>query len=62
MHNLSIIFCTAPFFMEENKEISIIKILKFVFSVIAIISLVFVGYNIGLYTNDQDIEAFADLE
>jgi hypothetical protein len=41
----------------EKGEGSIIKLLKIVFAIIAVISIIFVFYNIGIYTDNQGIEA-----
>jgi phage shock protein PspC (stress-responsive transcriptional regulator) len=46
--------------MDQEKEVSVVRLFKVVFTVIAVISLVFVVYNIGVFTNDQDIEVFAE--
>jgi hypothetical protein len=48
--------------MEESKEGSIIKLLKVVFTIVAVVSIIFVFYNIGIYTDKQDIEVSAGLE
>jgi hypothetical protein len=46
--------------MEEKKEFTYLELLKIVFTVIAVISLIIVVYNIGLHTNNQDIEVLAE--
>jgi len=47
--------------MEESKR-SIIKVSRIVLAIIALISILFVLYNIGLYTDGEDLEVFARLE
>ena len=48
--------------MDTEKEDSIIRIIKVIFTFIAVVSLIFVGYNIALYTNTQDIEVLAGIK
>jgi hypothetical protein len=48
--------------MGGSAEDSIIKLLRLVFAIIAVVSIVFVFYNIGIYTESKDIEVSAILE
>ena len=48
--------------MEESTEGPIIRLMKVVFAIIAVVSVVFVFYNIGIHTDSQDIEASVSLE
>jgi len=44
--------------MADFKESPFLNIIKVAFAVVAMVSLFFVIYNIGVYTNDSEIEAF----
>jgi hypothetical protein len=48
--------------MQGNEEGSIIKLLKIVFAVVAVVSFIFVFYNIALYTDGQDVQVSAGLQ
>ena len=48
--------------MQEKEKNKLLGVFKFVFIVIAVTSLMFVFYNIGLYTNDQEIEVSAEIK
>lgn len=48
--------------MEKNKERLFVKVFKIVFTVIAVVSIIFVFYNIGVYTDSQEIEAFTEIK
>ena len=47
---------------KQEKEEPIIKLLKVVFTIIAVISIFAVMYNIGIYTDDGGTEAFNEIE
>lgn len=46
----------------QEKEEPVIKLLKVVFTFVAVISVVFVFYNIAMYTDSQEIKVSAGLE
>jgi uncharacterized membrane protein YhdT len=48
--------------MQNNQKSLITGVFKVIFTVIAIISMMFVFYNISLHTDDQDIEVFAEIK
>lgn len=47
--------------MQINKKSKLINLLKLFFIIVAITSLVVVLYNIGIYTDEQNVEVFAEI-